>query len=267
MLPIVENKSTQLDHLVNQLLANKNKLLASGDQNTKLSKNDVRTLGLSLAPHTSAGIGNICPHASPQCIASCLFGCGRGGAESVQAGRVARTLAFYRHRGWFLEKLERELSKQLAIADAAGEKLACRLNVFSDFPWESTGIIDQFSRIEFYDYSKNPRRFGALRPNYWVTFSRSETNDIDAIRILNSGGNVAVVFADRDRPYVGNRAKLQRLPKSWNGFSVLDGDKTDLRYLDTRGRKVGRVIGLRLKALSYADRLAAIEGGFPVLWN
>ena len=65
-------------------------------------------------------------------------------------------------------------------------------------------------------------------------------------------------------PFVANRAKLQDLPEQWNGFPVVDGDLTDLRYLDPKG---GHVIGLRLKAHSHEERNKAIESGFAVLWQ
>ena len=48
------------------------------------------------------------------------------------------------------------------------------------------------------------------------------------LRILNEGGNVAVVF----------RGKL---PESYLGFPVVNGDDTDLRFLDPKGVIVGLV--------------------------
>ena len=60
-----------------------------------------------------------------------------------------------------------------------------------------------------------------------MTFSRSETNDDDCRAVLAAGGNVAVVF--RKKP----------LPSIWHGFPVLDGDQTDLRFLDPAGSVIG----------------------------
>jgi len=57
--------------------------------------------------------------------------------------------------------------------------------------------------------------------NYSLTFSRSETNEADCIRVLEAGGNVAVVFRHK--------------PDTWHGFPVIDGDAHDLRHLDPRG--------------------------------
>lgn len=59
--------------------------------------------------------------------------------------------------------------------------------------------------------------------------SRSDpapTGEAAARRVLGAGGNVAVVFrVKRGRP----------LPAVWNGYPVIDGDVTDLRYLDPAG--------------------------------
>jgi hypothetical protein len=244
------------------------RLLQSGDSNTKLRKNSgagFQTVGLSLAPHQSAGIGNVCPWASNGCIEACLNHQGLASVfHDIQRARIAKTVAWYENRQWFLDTLKLELEQASRRAAAAGQRIAARLNVFSDIPWETTGIIDAFPKIEFYDYSKAPRRAGLLRPNYWVTLSRSETNSDACIDALSRGANVAIPFADSERPYVGNRAQLQQLPKKWYGFHVIDGDTTDLRFDDIRGRKHGRVVGLRLKAHSHNERKQAIASGFAI---
>ena len=55
-------------------------------------------------------------------------------------------------------------------------------------------------------------------------------------RILMDGGNVAIVFKDE-------------LPATWNGFEVINGDLTDLRYFDP----VNVVIGLKAKGDAKKD--------------
>ena len=59
-------------------------------------------------------------------------------------------------------------------------------------------------------------------------------NDVHAIAWLNNGGNIAVVF---DTP------KGEELPSFFWGRPVVDGDKTDLRFLDANNV----VVGLRSK--------------------
>lgn len=240
-------------------------LLSDGDGNTKLRKNTARTAGLSLSPHRSSGIGNTCAFASPGCRRACLDHQGLASVfQSIRYRRLAKTVVWYREREWFLDLLRIEIGARERSAKRAGAMLAVRLNVFSDIPWERYGIPQEFPGVQFYDYTKNPNRAGAVLPNYWVTFSRSETNEEDCLRVLQCAGNVAVVFADSSIPATGNRAHLQRLPKTWNGFQVIDGDESDMRFDDTRGRKHGRVVGLRLKAHSRVERTQAIESGFAV---
>lgn len=227
-------------------------LLSGGDTNTKLAKNDVITYGLSLSPYKQSGIGNTCPHASPGCAAACLNDSGMGSVfPKIQLARIAKTVVFYQARAWFIAKLESEIERK--VANANGADIAIRLNVFSDVKWEviAPQLFKRFPNVNFYDYTKNPRRAGQLRPNYWLTFSRSETNEKKALHQLGRGKNVSVVFAGE-------------LPSQWHGFTVVDGDKTDLRYLDPRGSERGYVIGLSLKSANNATRESAITSGFAV---
>lgn len=251
--------------LVDGLVRSVSTLLADGDANTKLRKSandEFVTMGLSLAPWMAGG-ANVCPHASPGCILSCV---GRQGLASVfkdiSLARRARTRAFYEHREWFMARLDHELAFYSRKAEKAGKRLAVRLNMYSDLPWEKWGIIDAHPNIEFYDYSKNPNRIGQIRPNYWTTFSRSEANEVLALGQLARGNNVAVAFADASNPRVGNRAGEQSLPSRWHGFDVISGDDTDLRFDDPKG---GFVIGLKLKASTWASREASISSGFAVV--
>jgi hypothetical protein len=69
---------------------------------------------------------------------------------------------------------------------------------------------------------------GEMPKNYHLTFSKSETNGAIAESILKSGGNVAMVFR-------------KSLPAKWLGAEVVNGDETDLRFLDGAGKIVGLV--------------------------
>jgi hypothetical protein len=87
--------------------------------------------------------------------------------------------------------------------------------------------MDMFQSVQFYDYTKLPNRRN-VPSNYHLTFSRSESNELDALRILANGVmNVAVVF--------------DTLPTKWAGVKVIDGTETDLRFLDEQGVVVGLV--------------------------
>jgi len=106
-------------------------------------------------------------------------------------------------------------------------------------------LIEIFKNIQFYDYTKNPSRMAQfLRKkkdwpeNYHLTFSLAEGNRDLAKRFLAEGGNVAVVFN-----VMKSASHADPLPKTWEGFKVIDADKHDYRFLD----KPGCVSGLRAK--------------------
>lgn len=184
----------------------------------------------------------------------------------IAYARIGRNLLWHLEREWFLDRLHRELNNLEKLASLKGLTPCCRLNMFSDIPWERFGVVQEHPGITFYDYSKWPTRYGLMADNYWVTFSRSETNQDIALDVLADAGNVAVVFAD-SRFKSPRQAKKWTLPSRWHGYEVLDGDSTDLRFTDSRGRKHGRVIGLKLKSARTAGWFDAVDSGFPVLVN
>jgi hypothetical protein len=201
-----------------------------------------RTAILYLAPAREAGRGNVCSHASAGCLASCLYKAGRGAFSNVQRSRINKTLRFFDQPKEFKAQLVDEIKAFIASSQHTGLAACVRLNGTSDIPWELLGIPQLFpADVPFYDYTKNPRRAIAhakreLPSNYHLTFSRSECNDADALQVLEAGGNVAVVFSGD-------------LPSTWQGYPVIDGDLSDLRFLDPRGS----VVGLRAKGPAKRD--------------
>lgn len=227
------------------------KLLMMGKASPKLIKSDKAELGflsaiVYLAPANLSG-RNVCPNASPGCIAACLNTAGRGRMSSVQVSRVNKTNYFYDNRSAFLSQLRKELTAFIKKCAKAGKRAAVRLNGTSDLPWEHYIPMADFD-CQFYDYTKSHRRMvefcaGVLPHNYHLTFSRSEVNDEKCIDVLNRGGNVAVVFDKK------------QLPEKWQGFPVYNADETDLRFLDKPG-----VQGLYAKGKAKKD-----SSGFVVL--
>lgn len=207
------------------------KLLSTS--NAKLKKGIKKgfiSFGLSLSPFTISG-KNFCSHASAGCAAACLNTAGMGAFSTVQAGRLKKSKHFISDRQGFLSLLNKELFK-LNVKAMSGTKVSVRLNVLSDLPWENLINMNDYPFLSFMDYTKNPKRMekflkGELPGNYHLTFSRSEDNGIVADAILQSGGNVAIVF--------------DYLPKEYKGFKVIDGDETDLRFLDPSPCVVGLV--------------------------
>jgi len=236
------------------------RFVGNGTDNAKMAKSDklqdtYRTFQTSFAPSLSSGF-QMCANASDGCINACLDGTGNGLVfPMIHYARIARTVCLFEAREWTLNKLDNELTNKTKQGKREGFTVAYRGNTFSDYPIESTGLVDAHGAVQFYDYTAIPKRAGLLRLNYWTTFSRKENNDSDCLNVLRSGGNVAVVFASR------KGKKQTQLPTHWNRFKVIDGDNTDLRFLDKRGC----VVGLKLKAATNNDYQNAIDSGFAVV--
>lgn len=195
------------------------------------------SFGIHLAPASLSGF-NVCKDASKGCTAACLNTAGHGIFSTVQAARIAKTKLFFSNKSAFLSQLKKEIIAAIKKAEKNQMQPCFRLNLTSDLPWEKikldgSTIFEMFPSVQFYDYSKTPERMtaflaGELPSNYHLTFSRSESNGKIAEAMLASGGNVAMVF----RKY---------LPKKFLGRSVVNGDETDLRFLDPKGVIVGLV--------------------------
>jgi len=158
--------------------------------------------------------------------------------STVQAARIAKTKFFFQEKPIFLSRLIREITSAVKSAKKQNLIAAFRLNLTSDLPWEKIklngqSVFELFPSVQFYDYTKSPERMtaflaGEMPKNYHLTFSRSETNGAIAESILKSGGNVAMVFR-------------KSLPSQYLGAKVVNGDETDLRFLDGAGKIVGLV--------------------------
>ena len=210
--------------------------------NAKTSKGEklgVMTGILYLAPSDLSGV-DLCPFASPGCREACLFSAGRGRFESVENARLNKAEYFLSDKVAFVAQLEREIGRAKKRAQVLGLKLAIRLNGTSDVAWELiTGLIQKFSDVQFYDYTKSIARLKKPLPkNYDLTFSRSEENDAQCLEALRLGFRVAVVF--------------DTLETAWNfvdGFEVVDGDLHDIRFLD----KPGVIVALKAKGDAKKD--------------
>lgn len=228
-------------------------LSVSHDAKTKKGESFGYLTGIIyLAPLTLGGFGNVCPFASPGCASACLNTAGRGAMSNVQRGRIAKTALFFKNNRTFLENLFLDIRALVKKSARRGMLPVVRLNGTSDVAWERLklpsghSIFEEFPEVQFYDYSKSPTRAlenarGDHPKNYSITFSRSEENDSDAVRVLKSGGAVAVVFR-------GLVPELHTFP-SGERFPVIIGDESDLRFLD----KGGHIIGLTAKGKAKKD--------------
>ena len=167
-----------------------------------------------------------------------------------------------------MEQLVCEIQRKLSALSR--RQLVGRLNMFSDKWFETikvkslgdASIIDYFNEVQWMDYTKWAQRAGLVRPNYWVTFSRSESNHTECIDVLRSGGNVAVVYDDG---YTTGARNLHgsgplKMPNRWHGFRTISGDEHDMRWKDLRPR----VVMLKLKARTLQDRYDALKSGFAI---
>ena len=224
---------------------------ANGDAKTiKGLKKGWITYIMYMSPYKANSQGiNICPHASAGCIAACLVGAGRGRFSNVERARRNKTEYFLADRTKFMEQIYKELT--LIEKRHKKDNVAISLNGTSDVRWEkfkikdNKNIFELFPNVQFYDYTKNHLRFEQAMPkNYSLLFSRSEDNHEKSIELLKRGVKVAVVF---DTP-----------PKKFEGFKVIDGDETDLRFLD----KAGVVVGLKFK--NTKGKKQAFDTGFAI---
>jgi hypothetical protein len=150
-------------------------------------------------------------------------------------------------RAAYVADIVKAIGLEQGRATRAGKKLCVRLNGSTDIAWEGVpceyygkryaNLFELYPDVEFVDYTKNPKRFDRPLPaNYHLTFSRSETNEPDVLRLLARGVNVAAVFAVKPEGYYGL-------------YRVVDGDEHDLRQLDPKGDAVrgGYIIALSPK--------------------
>lgn len=204
------------------------------DKSDKFS--DFENFIMYLAPADLSGY-NICPHASAGCKSACLNTAGRGRFTNVQKSRINRTLHYVKNRIDFIGNLTAEIEQKARKFS----KLAIRLNGTSDINWMPYihMMHKRLPSVVWYDYTKNPKFATAAKdiPYYFVTFSRSESNDDICKDMLANGINVAMVFR-------------KDLPKTYWGYDVIDGDESDTRFLDAEGK----IIGLRAKGAAKYDK-------------
>jgi hypothetical protein len=179
-----------------------------------------------------------------ECIEGCLHTAGNPVyMKAKEKARIARTRFFFERRAEFYALLAHEIRSFVRKCKKLGLKPAIRLNGTSDIVWEKVApsIFAEFPEVVFYDYTKHAKRMRMNwnKPsNYFLVFSRQLSNHEDALSIARSGQNIAVVF------------RTKQLPQFWHGLSVINGDKTDLRFLDPFGSVV---VGLSAKGKAKKD--------------
>jgi len=141
----------------------------------------------------------------------------------------------------FHAAIDRDLESLKRRADKLGMRPAFRPNGTSDMPGMARAIAKRHPDLTVYDYTKIPQPHKRTLDNYHLTFSYDGYNWEACRDALANGINVAVVFSTK---------RSGKLPGFFRGMPVVDGDTTDLRFLDQVG---GCVIGLRAKGKARKD--------------
>lgn len=224
------------------------KLLSTG--NPKLIKGQKMgylSFVLHLAPATLSG-KETCPKRTAGCTAACLNTAGRGGmfkkgetTNVIQQARIRKTKMFFEIRDKFFADLVADIKLGIKQAEKANMIPAFRLNGTSDLSWEKyevadgKNIFELFPDVQFYDYTKVlGRKTGDIK-NYHLTFSNADGNLNDVLAAKHAGLNIAAVFKE--------------VPEKYLGLPVIDGDETDLRFLDPKGV----IVGLKAKGKAKKD--------------
>jgi hypothetical protein len=228
------------------------KLFTTG--NPKLMKGEKKgylSFVLHLAPANLSGY-ETCPKRTAGCTSACLNTAGRGGifkkGEStnvIQQARIRKTKQFFESRDVFMFDLVRDIKNAIKQAEKKDLIPAFRLNGTSDIAFEKyevkrdgttyKNVFEAFPEVQFYDYTKMRNRKVTQLKNYHLTFSKADGNDMDVRLAASNGMNIAAVFKE--------------LPETYIGRPVINGDDTDLRFLDPKGV----IVGLKAKGKAKKD--------------
>lgn len=184
------------------------------------------------------------------CREACLVSAGRAAfTPGIGRARAQRTKLFTEQKELFFQLLEVEIEALKRKAQRLDLVPAVRLNGTSDInysvykAYNGLNVFQRFSDIQFYDYTKSPSivRSSSTISNWHITASYSGVNSKYADLITNAANkyksNLAVVFNSK------------KLPLFYNGKPVINGDETDLRFLD----KIGVIVGLSAKGKAKKD--------------
>lgn len=209
-------------------------------------KYNIDTFAVYLAPSKSSG-HNVCAKATTECIMGCLNTSGRvkmDAKQNILNARKNRTIAFYEKRELFMRLLNHELTLAKKRAEKKGSIFAVRLNGTSDlspvlFKHEGKALMELYPDTTFYDYSKIENRVKVMEqyPNYDLTFSYSGYNWNECEKMLQNNVRVAAIFDVK---------RGKELPKTFNGYEVIDGDETDYRPANPKQC----IVGLRWKNIA-----------------
>ena len=191
----------------------------------------VLTAILYLLPAKKSGV-NMCAMSDiAMCEGPCLNEAGRGAMTSVQMSRLRKTLFMLQFWDEFEIMLWNEIERHAKYCRKHGYKCAVRLNGTSDVRWEikiweTMAYFHKWWDVYFYDYTKIANRLVPDTSVYDLTFSYSGVEKYQKYvdTAIAMGMRLAVVFRYRTQ-----------IPKTFMGMDVVDGDDSDLRFLEPQG--------------------------------
>lgn len=205
------------------------------------------TYAIYLSPADLSGY-NVCSHSTPECRMGCLNTSGRAGIEEfagmtvIKSARIKKTRLFFEEQEFFMAWMIAEIKHYQKRAARMGFYFSARLNATSDINWQNAlyngqNIFEIFPEVNFYDYTKNAAKFFGKPDNYHLTYSYTGRNWDLCKAALKDGHNIAMVF---------NVKKEADLPKTYEGYTVINGDLTDYRIDDAKGI----IVGLKWKRIA-----------------
>jgi len=240
--------------------------------NPKVLKGEKISNYLTAIMHLSPINTKICPYQDVAgCKEACLNTAGRGGiikkgetTNVIQEARKRKTNLYLEDRNTFMTYLITDIMKFVRYCEKKVKLPCIRLNGTSDIQWENIyvgnmeqyslditdiklfnkkeqdldcqNIFELFPTVQFYDYTKIPTRKVEQHKNYHLTWSYSEANMKYANLFDKIAYNIAVVFNGD-------------MPIYFKGREVVNGDESDLRFLD----KSNVIVGLKAKGKAKKD--------------
>lgn len=206
------------------------------------------TYTIYLAPANSSGF-EVCPGRTAECTRLCLNMSGRNKIGSytadnkIEKARIKKTQLLHENREFFVNWVIEEIKTAKAKAEALGFRFSVRLNNTSDISPEmfyvrkngvKMNLLQIFPDVQFYDYTKVASRVSLVKkyPNYDLTYSFSGVNLDTCLEMLKNNIRVAMVFAPK-------------LPETYLGYTVENGDLFDMRYLQPKNI----IVGLKFKSV------------------
>ena len=239
-------------------------LITQPTANAKLAKSvGYYNAGISLAQASLSGY-NMCAGSTPMCRGGCLGGVGRAEfTPKIEQTRINRTKLYATNPELFWDILEPELHAVDRKANRLGVTVAFRPNILSDQAWHITmpKMFESFPHWLFYSYTKVKSKVtaaikGNLPQNYHVTYSWSERCNSQYLKkCIDKGINVAVPFYDKE-------TLKPTIPANWNGYKVINGDDSDLRFLDPKGVIVGLSVKLPRSKQKRIQKIKESKGFF-----